>query len=58
MVLPLTDLTEQERAQAMERFDVLRPVLEGREQLATIANQHQLSLRTCNDGYSAITPRA
>jgi hypothetical protein len=28
MVLPLTQLTERERAQAMERFDVLRPVLE------------------------------
>jgi putative transposase len=46
MVLPLTDLTEQERAQAMERFDMLRPVLEGREDLAPIADQHQMSLRT------------
>jgi putative transposase len=46
MVLPLTQLTERERAQAMERFDVVRPVLEGREQLAVIADQHQLSLRT------------
>ena len=46
MILPLTQLTERERAQAMERFDVLRPVLEGREPLATIADQHQLSLRT------------
>jgi putative transposase len=46
MVLPLTNLTEQERAQAMERFDVLRPILEGREPLATIAHRHQLSPRT------------
>ena len=46
MVLPLTQLTERERAKAMERFDVLRPILEGREQLAAIADQHQLSLRT------------
>jgi putative transposase len=46
MVLPLTDLTEQERAQAMERFDILRPGLEGREDLATIAHRHQMSPRT------------
>jgi putative transposase len=46
MVLPLTQLTERERAQAMERFDVLRPVLEGQEPIAAIADQHQLSLRT------------
>src|SRR2546427_12683250 len=46
MVLPLTNLTEQERAQAMKRFDVLRPILAGREPLTTIAHQHQLSPRT------------
>src|SRR5712692_7301322 len=46
MVLPLTQLTERERAKAMEHFDVWRPALEGREQLAAIADQHQLSLRT------------
>ena len=46
MVLPLTDFTEQERAQAMVRFDVLKPVLEGREQLAPLAKRHQLSPRT------------
>jgi putative transposase len=46
MVLPLTQLTERERAQAMERFDVLRPVLEGQEQLAAIADHYQMSLRT------------
>jgi putative transposase len=46
MVLPLTQLTERERAQAMERFDMLRPVLEGRAPLTAIAGQHQLSLRT------------
>jgi putative transposase len=46
MVLPLTQLTERERAQAMERFDMLRPVLEGRAPLTAIAAQPQLSLRT------------
>lgn len=46
MVLPLTNLTEQERALAMERFEVLRSILEGQELLATIANRHQLSPRT------------
>jgi putative transposase len=46
MVLPLTDFTEQERAQAMARFEVLKPVLEGREQLSPLAKRHQLSPRT------------
>jgi len=45
MVLPLTNLTAQERAQAMERFDVLRPILAGQEPLATMAHRHQLSPR-------------
>ena len=46
MVLPLIHLTESERAQAMERFHVLRPVLEGHVALSEIAAQHQLSPRT------------
>ena len=46
MVTPLSELTEQERAQAMERFDVLRPFLEEHVELLHIAHQHQLSLRT------------
>lgn len=46
MVVPLTDLTEQERIQAMERFDMLRPFLEEDVELFQIAHQHQVSLRT------------
>ena len=46
MMLPLTNLTAQERAQAMERFDVLRPILAGQEPLTTMAHRHQLSPRT------------
>ncbi|MDH3603385.1 MAG: helix-turn-helix domain-containing protein, partial [Candidatus Tectomicrobia bacterium] len=46
MGTPLSELTEQERAQAMERFDVLRPFLEEQVELLQIAHQHQLSLRT------------
>src|SRR5262249_60915949 len=46
MVLPLTNLTAQERAQAMERFDLLKPILAGQELLATMAHRHQLSPRT------------
>ena len=42
----LSHLTEQERAQAMERFRVLRPFLEYHVELASIAHQHQRSLRT------------
>ena len=46
MVLPLTNFTEQERTRAMKRFEVLQPVLEGREPLLTVARRHQLSSRT------------
>ena len=46
MGLPLTNLTAQERAQAMERFDLLKPILAGQELLATMAHRHQLSPRT------------
>jgi hypothetical protein len=56
MVLPLTQLTERGRAQATERFVVLKPVLEGQEQLAAIAGQHQLSLRTLQPWGARLVP--
>jgi putative transposase len=46
MGTPLSHLTEQEWAQAMERFQVLRPFLDNHVELASIAHQHQRSLRT------------
>src|SRR6266436_219427 len=46
MVTPLSELTEQERAQAVERFHVLRPFLEEDIPLLQIASQQQVSLRT------------
>ena len=46
MVTPLSELTEQERAQAVERFHVLRPFLEEDIPLLQIASQQQGSLRT------------
>ena len=46
MVTPLSALTEQERAQAVERFHVLRPFLEEDMPLLQIASQQQVSLRT------------
>jgi transposase-like protein len=46
MVTPLTQLTEPERAQALERFHLLRPFLEGQVGLLAIAQQHHRSLRT------------
>ena len=46
MVTPLSELPEQERAQAVERFHVLRPFLEEDVSLLQIAHQHQVSLRT------------
>ena len=46
MVTPLSALTEQERAQAVERFHVLRPCLEEDIPLLQIASQQQVSLRT------------
>jgi len=44
MVTPLSELTEQERAQAVERFHVLRPFLEEDIPLLQIASQQQVSL--------------
>src|SRR5712691_978239 len=46
MVTALSELTEQERAQAVERFHVLRPFLEEDIPLLQIASQQQVSLRT------------
>lgn len=46
MVTPLSALTAQERAQAMARFGVLQPFLEGQVELRQLAQQHQLALRT------------
>jgi len=46
MTTLLSHLTEAERAQAMARFQVLRPFLEGQVELTAIAREHPLSLRT------------
>jgi putative transposase len=46
MTTLLSQLTEAERAQAMARFQVLRPFLEGQVELTAIAREHPLSLRT------------
>jgi len=46
MTILLSHLTEAQRAQAMARFQVLRPFLEGQVELTAIARQHPLSLRT------------
>lgn len=46
MMTLLSHLTEAERAQAMARFQVLRPFLEGQVELTALARQHSLSLRT------------
>jgi putative transposase len=46
MAIPLSELTEQERAQAVERFHVLRPFLEEDMSLLQIASQQQVSPRT------------
>jgi putative transposase len=46
MATPLSVLTEQEHAQAMMRFGVLQPFLEGHVELRQLAQHHQLALRT------------
>jgi putative transposase len=46
MTTLLSQLTEAERAQAMARFEVLRPFLEDQVELTAIARQHSLSRRT------------
>ena len=44
--LPLTALSEAQRAQALERFALLRPALEEGVSQAQIAGTHDVSLRT------------
>lgn len=46
MVRALTELTDHERAQAMARFQVLRPFLEEDAALTDLARQHAYPLRT------------
>jgi putative transposase len=46
MMTLLSQLTEAERAQAMARFQVLRPFLEGHVESTSIAREHPLSPRT------------
>jgi putative transposase len=43
---PLTSLSEAQRAQAQERFTIIRPALEKEITQAEVARTHQLSLRT------------
>ena len=45
-LVPLTSLTEEERAQAQARFEVLRPFLEGGVPLARVARQQGVNQRT------------
>ena len=42
----LTELSEAERAQALERFRILHPFLAGKATLTEVAKQHGLPLRT------------
>jgi putative transposase len=46
MQTPLTELTEQERALAWERYQVLRPFVEEGVPLGQVAQQHSQTLRT------------
>src|SRR6266436_3720349 len=43
---PLTTLSEAQRAQALERFTIIRPALEKEITQAQVAHTHQISLRT------------
>jgi len=43
---PLTSLSEAQRAQALERFTIIRPALEKEITQAEVARTHQISLRT------------
>ena len=43
---PLTALSEAQRAQALQRFTIIRPALEKEITQAQVARTHQLSLRT------------
>src|SRR5215469_5659120 len=46
MATPLTALTDQARAQAVARFEILRPFFHDHVPLTQIAHQQQLPLRT------------
>src|SRR5262249_60434628 len=46
MATPLSALTDQERAQAVARFEILRPFFHDYVPLTQIARQQQLPLRT------------
>lgn len=43
---PLTGLSEAQRTQALERFALLRPALEGSVSQTQLAREHHLSLST------------
>jgi putative transposase len=43
---PLTSLSEAQRAQALERFTIIRPALEKEITQAEVARTHQITLRT------------
>ena len=44
--LPLSSLSEAQRTQALERFALLRPALEGEVSQTQIACEHQIPLPT------------
>ena len=43
---PLTSLSQEQRAQALERYTIIRPALEKQITLAEVACTHHLSFRT------------
>ena len=49
-VPPLTNLTEEERARALERFRLLRPYLENQSSLLEVTKVADVSSRTCDIG--------
>src|SRR2546428_708886 len=53
MVTPLNELTEQERAQAVDRLDVLRPFLEEDVSLLQIAHLHRREAQAPNEIWQA-----
>src|SRR5712692_2378655 len=44
--LPLTALSEEQRAQALQRYDIIRPALEKQTSQAQVARTHQLAPST------------
>jgi len=44
--LPLTALSEEQRAQALQRYDLIRPALEKQTSQAQVARTHQLAPST------------